>query len=102
RAPRAHARADPSSRRRACHLKVKVEENRELMGEGGGQDVARHPGLCLAGVGSGGEKAGEAAAGGGGLRTGAVPEYQPIATGQTWTATLTGLDLPELTVQTIA
>ena len=36
------------------------------------------------------------------ISTGALTEYQPIVTGQTWTATLAGLDLPALTVHTIA
>jgi len=81
---------------------VELVKNGQLIAEGGGKNVLRSPALCLAEVGSAAAKAGPPLAAGELISTGALCEYQPIATGQTWTAALAGLDLPELTVHTIA
>jgi len=70
--------------------------------EGGGKNVLRSPALCLAEVGSATDKAAVPLAAGEIISTGALTDYQPIAREQTWAATLTGLDLPALTVHTNA
>jgi 2-oxo-3-hexenedioate decarboxylase len=81
---------------------VALTRNGQVAAEGGGRNVLRSPALCLAEVASASEMAAVPLAAGELISTGALTEYQPIAAGQTWTATLAGLDLPELTVRTIA
>ena len=81
---------------------VTLTKNGQVAAEGGGRNVLRSPALCLAEVASASAKAAVPLAAGELISTGALTEYQPIATGQTWTAVLAGLDLPELTVHTIA
>jgi len=81
---------------------VTLTRNGQLTAEGGGKNVLRSPALCLAEVARASTAASMPLAAGELISTGALTEYQPIVTGQTWTATLAGLDLPELTVHTIA
>jgi 2-oxo-3-hexenedioate decarboxylase len=81
---------------------VTLTRNGQVAAEGGGKNVLRSPALCLAEVGSATAAAAMPLEAGELISTGALTEYQPIATGQTWTAALAGLDLPELTVHTIA
>lgn len=81
---------------------VTLMKNGQRAAEGGGKNVLRSPALCLAEVGSATTAASMPLAAGELISTGTLTESQPIATGQTWTATLAGLDLPELTVHTIA
>jgi len=81
---------------------VTLKRNGQLAAEGGGKNVLRSPALCLAEVARATTAASMPLAAGELISTGALTDYQPIVTGQTWTATLAGLDLPELTVHTIA
>jgi 2-oxo-3-hexenedioate decarboxylase len=66
--------------------------------EGSGKNVLRSPALCLAELGSATAAAGVPLAAGEVITTGTLTDSQPIAAGQTWTATVAGLDLPDLTV----
>ncbi len=81
---------------------VKLLKDGQLAAEGGGKSVLRSPALCLAEVAAATARADVPLAAGEVISTGALTEYQPIATSQTWTAIPAGLDLPELTLHTIA
>lgn len=73
----------------------------ELVEEGSGKNSLRSPALCLgelAGVVSRGP-VGEPLAAGEIISTGTLTTPQPIAAGQTWTARVEQLDLPDLTLR---
>jgi 2-oxo-3-hexenedioate decarboxylase len=84
-------------------VKVKLLKNGELVDEGSGKNVLRSPLLCL------GELAASIArqpgteplTSGEIISTGTITTSQPIATGETWTATVDRLDLPDLTLHLI-
>ena len=81
---------------------VKLLKNGDLIGEGSGRNSLRSPALCL------GELAAaiarrspeEPLAAGDLISSGTLTESQPIASGETWTAVVEGLDLPTLTLTT--
>ena len=81
---------------------VRLMKDGQLAAEGSGRNVLRSPALCLAELATAGATASMPLVAGELISTGALTEYQPITTGQTWTAVLAGLDLPELTVHTLA
>lgn len=71
--------------------------------KGGGRNSLRSPALCLGELASAiARRPGAEPLGAGELvSSGTLTESTPIAAGQTWTATLQGLDLPPLTLTTI-
>jgi 2-oxo-3-hexenedioate decarboxylase len=87
-----------------AQFKVRLSRNSELIAEGSGRNSLRSPALCL------GELASAIArrtpedplAGGELVSSGTLTEAQLIAPGETWTATLEGIDLSDLTLTTTA
>jgi len=81
---------------------VRLTRDGQLVDEGSGRNSLRSPALCLGELASAlSRRAGVEPLGPGDLvSSGTLTESQPIAAGQTWTATLDGLDLPPLTVHT--
>ncbi len=77
---------------------VKLLKDRTCVAEGSGKNVLRSPALCLAELGAATTAAGVPLAAGEVITTGTLTDSQPIAAGQTWTATVAGLDLPDLSV----
>ena len=85
-------------------FKVRLLQDAALVAEGTGRNSLRSPALCLAELASAiatrspedGLAAGEV------VSSGTLTESQPIAPGQTWTATVENLGLPALTVRTLA
>ena len=85
-----------------ARFKVRLLKNEQLVAEGGGRNVLRSPALCLAelATATSGRQDATALAAGELVSSGTLTESQPIASGETWTATLDGLELPSLTVRT--
>jgi 2-oxo-3-hexenedioate decarboxylase len=77
---------------------VKLLKDGNSVAEGSGKNVLRSPALCLAELGAATTAAGVPLAAGEVITTGTLTDSQPIAAGQTWTATVAGLDLPDLSV----
>jgi 2-keto-4-pentenoate hydratase len=79
---------------------VKLARHGEVVATGSGRNVLRSPALSLGELAAAVARRSDAEP----LRpgelvsTGTLTESQPIASGQTWTATVDGLDLPLLTV----
>ena len=82
-------------------FRVKLLKNGELVDEGGGKNVLRSPALCLAELASALARQTGAVplAAGEIISTGTMTTAQPVAAGDTWTATLEGLDIPDLTAR---
>jgi 2-oxo-3-hexenedioate decarboxylase len=80
---------------------VKLLKNDELVDEGSGKNALRSPALCLAELASalGRQPGAEPLAAGELISTGTLTTSQPVAAGETWTATLAGLDIPDLTTR---
>lgn len=77
---------------------VTLRKDGENVAEGAGKNVLRSPALCLAELGRATAAAGVPLAAGEVITTGTMTDSQFIAAGQTWTAAVTGLDLPDLSV----
>ena len=85
-----------------ARFKVRLLKNEQLVAEGGGRNVLRSPALCLAELATATSRRQDAMALAAGelVSSGTLTDSQPIASGETWTATLDGLELPSLTVRT--
>lgn len=85
-------------------FKVKLLKDGQLIEEGSGRNSLRSPALCLGELASAIERqAGvEPLAAGELVSSGTLTESQRIAPGETWTAVVSGLELPELTLRTLA
>lgn len=83
---------------------VRLSRNGELVAEGSGRNSLRSPALCLGELASAISKRSpeEPLAGGELVSSGTLTEAPPIAPGETWTATLEGIDLSDLTLTTTA
>jgi 2-oxo-3-hexenedioate decarboxylase len=83
-------------------FKVRLSKDGHLAAEGSGRNALRSPALCLAELASAiaRQPGAEPLAAGELVSTGTLTESQPIAPGETWTAALEGLDLPDLTLDT--
>ena len=81
---------------------VRLAKDGALVDEGSGRNSLRSPALCLGELASAvARRPGqEPLAAGDLVSSGTLTTSQPIAPGETWTATLDGLDLPALTLQT--
>jgi 2-oxo-3-hexenedioate decarboxylase len=94
-------RVEPTTIDELPRFKVKLLRNGDLVDEGSGKNVLRSPALCL------GELAAAIArqpgadplAPGEIVSTGTITTSQPIAAGETWNATVEGLDVPDLTLR---
>ena len=85
-----------------ARFKVQLLKGDQVVAEGSGRNVLRSPALCLIelatavskGPGNRPLNAGEL------VSSGTLTESQPIASGETWTARVEGLDLASLTLRT--
>ncbi|HQZ37699.1 MAG TPA: fumarylacetoacetate hydrolase family protein [Vicinamibacterales bacterium] len=84
-------------------FKVKLSKDGEVVAEGGGRNSLRSPALCLGELASAlSRQAGSAPLAAGALiSSGTLTESQPIGPDQAWTASLQGIDLPDLTLRTV-
>ena len=80
---------------------VTLARNEQLVAEGSGRNVLRSPALCLGALATAITRdwAVEPLRAGELVSSGTLTESQPIAAGETWTATIAGLDLPPLTLR---
>jgi 2-oxo-3-hexenedioate decarboxylase len=87
-----------------AQFKVRLSRNGEQVAEGSGRNSLRSPALCLGELASAISRRSpqELLAGGELVSSGTLTEAPPIAPGETWTATLEGLDLSDLTLTTTA
>jgi 2-oxo-3-hexenedioate decarboxylase len=85
-------------------FKVRLLKNGEPADEGSGKNSLRSPALCLGELAAalGRQPGAEALAAGELISTGTLTTAQPIAVGETWSATVEGLDLSALTLRTLA
>lgn len=83
-------------------FKVRLLKDGQLADEGSGRNVLRSPALCLGELASAIERQSGAAplAADELVSSGTLTESQPIASGETWSVVVDGLDLPALTVRT--
>lgn len=83
---------------------VKLLKHGQVAAEGSGRNSLRSPALCLGELASAIRRhpTAEPLAAGELVSSGTLTESQPIAAGETWTAVVGGLELPSLTVHTIA
>lgn len=81
---------------------VRLMKNGHVVDEGSGRNVLRSPALCLGELASAMARHPMAQPLGAGDRvsSGTLTESQRVAPGETWTASVEGLDLPDLTLQT--
>ena len=96
--------AIPALVEQLAQFKVRLTKNGESVAEGSGKNSLRSPALCLAELASAISRrmpeeplvAGEL------VSSGTLTESQPIAAGESWTATVDGLDLASLTLRLTA
>jgi 2-keto-4-pentenoate hydratase len=83
-------------------FKVSLSKDGQIASEGSGRNSLGNPALCVAELASAiGRRSGaERLASGELISSGTLTESLPIAANQTWTATLNGIDLPNLTLHT--
>jgi 2-oxo-3-hexenedioate decarboxylase len=81
---------------------VQLRRNDELVAEGGGKNVLRSPALGLAELGSAmaRQPSTDTLAAGEYVSSGTLTESKPIAAGETWTATVEGIELSPVTLRT--
>jgi 2-oxo-3-hexenedioate decarboxylase len=82
-------------------FKVQLSRNGEPVEQGGGRSSLRSPALCVAELASAiSRRAGaEPLSAGDLISSGTLTESRLVAPGEVWTATVDGLDLPELTLR---
>jgi 2-oxo-3-hexenedioate decarboxylase len=87
-----------------AQFKIRLSKNGELVAEGSGRNSLRSPALCLGELASAVSKRSpeEPLAAGELVSSGTLTEAPLIGPGETWTATLEGLDLIDLTLTTTA
>jgi 2-keto-4-pentenoate hydratase len=85
-----------------ARFKVRLLKDDQLVAEGAGRNVLRSPALCLTELVAAISRRADATplAANELVSSGTLTESQPIASGETWTASLEGLELPSLTVRT--
>jgi 2-oxo-3-hexenedioate decarboxylase len=83
---------------------VRLLRDGQLVEEGSGRNSLRSPALCLSELASSiaRQPGAEPLAAGELVSSGTQTESRPIAPGETWTAVVDGLDLPNLTLHTLA
>ena len=97
-----HAGLIPTLVDQLARFKVRLMKNGQLVSEGSGRNVLRSPALCLGELASAMSRhpLAQPLARGDLVSSGTLTDSQPIAAGETWTATVEGIDLPELTLRT--
>jgi 2-oxo-3-hexenedioate decarboxylase len=83
---------------------VKLLRNGDLVAEGGGKNSLRSPAACLAEIATAVAARGDTAALGPGalVSSGTLTESQAMGAGQTWSASVEGLDVAAITLRTTA
>jgi 2-oxo-3-hexenedioate decarboxylase len=83
-----------------AQFKVRLLRNGEVVAEGSGKNSLRSPALCLGELGAAISKRmpQEPLAAGELVSSGTLTESQPIAAGESWTAIVDGIDLPQITL----
>ena len=91
----------PKLAEQLAQFKVRLTKNGQPVAEGSGKNSLRSPALCLAELASAISRRmpDELLAGGELVSSGTLTESQPIASGESWTATVEGIDLPALTLR---
>ena len=91
----------PKLAEQLAQFKVRLSKNGQPVAEGSGKNSLRSPALCLAELASAISRRmpDELLAGGELVSSGTLTESQPIASGESWTATGEGIDLPALTLR---
>ena len=94
----------PSLVEQLAQFKVRLSRNGEQVAEGSGRNSLRSPALCLGELASAISKRSpeEPLAGGELVSSGSLTEAPPIVPGETWTVTLEGIELSDLTLTTTA
>jgi 2-oxo-3-hexenedioate decarboxylase len=82
---------------------VRLSKDGAVVAEGSGRNVLRNPALALAELATAlsHQPGATPLAAGEIVSSGTLTESQPLASGETWSADVVGLDLPRLTLQTI-
>lgn len=82
-------------------FKVRLLKDGQLVDQGSGRNSLRSPALCLRELASAisRQASAEPLAAGELVTSGTLTESHPIAPGETWTASVEGLDLPDLTLR---
>jgi len=82
-------------------FKVKLLKDGQLVAEGSGRNVLRSPALCLGELAAAMSRRSPNAslAAGDVVSSGTLTESQPISAEETWTVTVDGLELPDLTLR---
>jgi 2-oxo-3-hexenedioate decarboxylase len=93
-------RVAPATIEALPRFKVRLLRNGELVDEGSGKNVLRSPALSLGELASAiaRQPGANPLAPGEIVSTGTITTSQPIAAGETWSATVEGLDVPDLTL----
>jgi 2-keto-4-pentenoate hydratase len=94
----------PSLFEKLASFNATLAKDGQLVAQGGGKNVLQNPALCLAELAAAISRhpTAEPLAAGDVITSGALTDGQPIAGGQTWTATVSGLDLPALSTHITA
>lgn len=81
-------------------FKISLLKNKKLIDEGSGKNSLRSPALCLGELAAAlaRDPAAEPLAAGELVSSGTLTESHPIGVGETWTATVEGIDLPDVTL----
>jgi len=96
------AEAIPALADQLAAFKVKLLRNGEAVADGSGRNSLRSPALCVGELASAlGRQPGASPLQAGDLiSSGTLTESQLMAADETWTATVEGIELPDLTVRT--
>ena len=91
----------PALADRLARFKVSLSRDGQLVEEGSGRNALRSPVLSLGELASAMSRSAHAAplAAGELVSSGTLTESKPILPGETWTAAVDGLELPDLTLQ---
>ena len=81
---------------------VTLQKNDQPVAEGSGKNSLKSPALCLAELSSATAKAGATLGAGSIVSSGTLTEAQPISAGSTYSAVVTGLGVPPLSVRIVA
>jgi 2-oxo-3-hexenedioate decarboxylase len=98
---RVEPHAIPALVEQLSRFKVQLLKDGSIAAEGSGRNSLRSPALCLGELASAiaGQPGAEPLAAGELVSSGTLTESQPITAGETWTAIVDGLDVPNLTLR---
>jgi len=101
---RIDAKAIPALVDQLARFKVRLLKDDDLVDEGSGRNSLRSPALCLGELASAASRQtpSEPLAAGELVSSGTLTDGHSISAGESWTAALDGIDLPPLTLHTVA